>query len=74
VGSKWRQIDSDVILAKRKWYLAKIKDLKDDIASENESGLIQKAKLSRDLADLENERGDLQEQIDFMRCTKERLG
>ena len=30
-------------------------------------------KLSRDLADLENELRDLQEQIDFMRSAKERL-
>ena len=73
VGSRWRQIDSDVLAAKRKWYLAKIKDLRDDIASENESGLIKKVKLSRDLADLENELRDLQEQIDFMRSGKERL-
>ena len=61
-------------MAKRKWYMAKIKELKDDTASEHESGLISRTKLSREIAHLETERGDLQEQIDFVRTLKEKLG
>ena len=37
VGSKWRQMDCELIVAKRNWYLRKIKELKEDVASEHES-------------------------------------
>ena len=74
LGVKWRQIDREVLDQKAHWYTGKQQELKIDIEVEREADIIGKSTVVREFVRIENQKKDLELQVEYQMNEKEKLG